>query len=77
MTNRQALTAARQHGLTRAEWEAQFTARIGHQLQLAGAELEHVAAAELESWPDDGPSADWHDEGPAAAADDNLSNWSE
>jgi hypothetical protein len=72
------MTRAAPHCIERAEWVARFTERIRRQLDLRPPELEHVAAAELESWPEEPGrhACDWQEETPEDAADDNLSNWS-
>lgn len=67
------------HGIDRAEWVERFTRRLGGRLDLSPLELEHIAPAELESWPEtpgQGDS-DWRDDEPESAADENLSYWTE
>lgn len=65
------------HGLERAEWVRRFTVRIGERLAVISPEREHIAEAELESWPEpSGPTAnEWRDFEPEEAADEQISYW--
>ena len=72
------LKAEHARGLSRAEWEQQFIARIKERLGGTVDDVTEIAAAELESWPEYDATlkfGDWKAWGPADAADENLSYW--
>ena len=69
------LAGLKPHGIPRAEWVRRFCDEIKRTLNVG----DDIAAAELESWPefDDCPGAndDWLTEQPEAAAQENMSYW--